>query len=78
MDEGVGWGLPLEASSEAVQSVKNGCYTYLDLFRVRHFGRLCVYIRRHPEAPGLGVALGNQEEMQCHLVSIVTEVSVDN
>ena len=68
----------MEASSEAVQSVKNGCYTYLDLFRVRHFGRLCVYSRRYPEDPGLVAALGNQQEMQCHLVSFVTEISADN
>ena len=45
---------------------------------VNDFGRLCVYSRRYPEDPGLVAALGNQQEMQCHLVSFVTEISADN
>ena len=48
------------------------------LLFVNHFGRLCVSSRRHPEAPGPVEALGNQQEMQCHLLSFVTEIFADN
>ena len=48
------------------------------LLFVNHFGRLCVYSRMYPEALGLVAALGNQQEMHCHLVSFVTEISADN